>query len=191
MTSAIPTHFAHTNFRSRLEARWAALFDLIGWDWVYEPFDADGYIPDFLIPGARPLLVEVGPCITRADYEEKARKPAAAGLTQDVLVVGVAPMPTWSPYRTPVGLLAEHYPAHEGFTTEGNYVEPAGLSAFEEASWHGCRKCRAVAVHSEIFSYAGRPCGHADGDGYLGEVIEQEFDYLWRSAGNEVQWRRG
>jgi len=42
-------------FRSRLEARWAVFFDVLGLRWDYEPekFDTDAgrYIPDFWIPG--------------------------------------------------------------------------------------------------------------------------------------------
>lgn len=45
--AAIPTTYKNTKFRSRLEARWAATFDLLHWEWVYEPFDLDGWIPDF------------------------------------------------------------------------------------------------------------------------------------------------
>jgi hypothetical protein len=41
------------NFRSRLEARWAAFFDLREWAWSYEPIDFNGWIPDFLV---RPRL---------------------------------------------------------------------------------------------------------------------------------------
>lgn len=47
--AAIPTMYAGVQFRSRLEARWAAFFDLIGWKWEYEPFDLPGYIPDFRV----------------------------------------------------------------------------------------------------------------------------------------------
>ena len=31
-----PTTYADVKFRSRLEARWAAFFDLAGWRWEYE-----------------------------------------------------------------------------------------------------------------------------------------------------------
>ncbi|MEA2669684.1 MAG: hypothetical protein QOJ33_2618, partial [Chloroflexota bacterium] len=30
---AIPTTYDGVNFRSRLEAKWAAFFDLLGWRW--------------------------------------------------------------------------------------------------------------------------------------------------------------
>lgn len=46
---AIPTTYAGVNFRSRLEARWAAFFDLAEIRWEYEPFDLEGWAPDFLL----------------------------------------------------------------------------------------------------------------------------------------------
>ena len=69
--AAIPTMYNGVQFRSRLEARWAAFFDLCGWQWEYEPFDLDGWIPDFVAqshPLTRPLLVEVKP-LTDVDGE--------------------------------------------------------------------------------------------------------------------------
>ena len=60
--TAIPTIYAGTRFRSRLEARWAAFFDLCKWRWEYEPPEEDGWIPDFLLIGAsRIVKVEVEP----------------------------------------------------------------------------------------------------------------------------------
>jgi hypothetical protein len=44
---AIPTRYAGVRFRSRLEARWAAFFDLAKWEWSYEPIDFVGWVPDF------------------------------------------------------------------------------------------------------------------------------------------------
>ena len=48
-SAAIPTTYKGIRFRSRLEARWAAMFDICGWRWEYEPLDLPGWIPDFLI----------------------------------------------------------------------------------------------------------------------------------------------
>ena len=59
---AIPTTYAGTNFRSRLEARWAAYFDELNIPWEYEPFDLDGWAPDFAITVlGEQVLVEVKP----------------------------------------------------------------------------------------------------------------------------------
>jgi hypothetical protein len=58
---AIPTTYKGVNFRSRLEAKWACMFDQLGWRWTYEPIDLAGWIPDFVIQGVKPILVEVKP----------------------------------------------------------------------------------------------------------------------------------
>jgi len=65
---AHPTQYNGVLFRSRLEARWAAFFDLAGWQWEYEPIDLEGWTPDFRVTfpcshsecsGSHTLLVEV------------------------------------------------------------------------------------------------------------------------------------
>ena len=48
------TRYGETLFRSRLEARWAAFFDLTGVGWVYEPDDKKpGWWPDFSVSPIR------------------------------------------------------------------------------------------------------------------------------------------
>ncbi len=72
---AIPTTYAGVKFRSRLEARWAAFFDLIGWKWEYEPFDLDGWAPDFRVVAQKgsPILVEVKPVSSGAEPQDVAK----------------------------------------------------------------------------------------------------------------------
>lgn len=89
--NAIPTMYGGVQFRSRLEARWAALFDLLEMKWQYEPIDLAGYIPDFLIGE---LLVEVKPVTTwPCPYDEwaaAAEKLKASGWAGDAVLVGAA-----------------------------------------------------------------------------------------------------
>ena len=60
--AAIPTLYRGRMYRSRLEARWAAFFDRLGWTYEYEPFDLGAWSPDFLLNGAlNGALVEVKP----------------------------------------------------------------------------------------------------------------------------------
>ena len=75
---AHPTKYKHTLFRSRLEARWAAFFDAIGWQWEYEPIDLPGWSPDFRVSfpcghsecsDFHTLLVEVKPYFSVKDFE--------------------------------------------------------------------------------------------------------------------------
>ena len=49
---AIETEYKGYKFRSRLEARWAVFFDIIGIRWEYEPAgivlsEGPPYLPDF------------------------------------------------------------------------------------------------------------------------------------------------
>jgi len=59
---AVETWYQGHLFRSRLEATWAAFFDLCGWQWEYEPFTLNGWLPDFALIGKeKTILVEVKP----------------------------------------------------------------------------------------------------------------------------------
>lgn len=55
---AIQTEWHGCRFRSRLEARWAVVFEAMGIDWEYEPEgfvldDGTWYLPDFLLHGIK------------------------------------------------------------------------------------------------------------------------------------------
>jgi hypothetical protein len=83
--NAIETSYAGCRFRSRLEARWAIVFDELGLEWVYEPqgylvgppagLDSDKrpdpgdqrpYLPDFWLPERREWVeVKGSPLRTR------------------------------------------------------------------------------------------------------------------------------
>jgi len=83
----IPTVYKGRQYRSRLEARWAAFFDLLGWRYEYEPFDRRGWIPDFLLLGRDEVLVEVKPVAEFPwDYAERVIKNS--GCEYDVLYLG-------------------------------------------------------------------------------------------------------
>ena len=60
-------------FRSRLEAQWASVFEQLMWNWEYEPFDMNGYIPDFIITfnNGKELLVEVKGMMNVWEKEEE------------------------------------------------------------------------------------------------------------------------
>lgn len=56
IVKSIETEYRGFTFRSRTEARWAMLFDLLGIEWDYEPEgyilgdDGTFYVPDFWLP---------------------------------------------------------------------------------------------------------------------------------------------
>ena len=70
---AIETVYKGYLFRSRLEARWAVIFDALGVDWEYEiegfKFeDGTHYLPDFFIKDTK-FFVEVKPDRPYTDEE--------------------------------------------------------------------------------------------------------------------------
>jgi hypothetical protein len=199
--SGIRTHHHDTNFRSRLEARWAAFFDLVGWRWTYEPFDADGWIPDFLIHGDGALLVEIGPCIYKSDFSEKASKALAAfpiregpELIQDpttdterlipqihppehvTLVLGVDPTVLWTNDATRYDFA--------GYLTDDGAAFGTG-----DAVWGYCPDCKRLCVTHDYGWYIHRPCGHYTGGDTGLDVEPEELFRLWAKAGNRTQWR--
>lgn len=165
----IPTTYRGQNFRSRLEARWAAFFDLVGWRWTYEPFETPHWIPDFLVHGDAPLLVEVGPVSTEAEYREKAVKAIQAD-HGPTLVVGVSPV-AGTGYGAPLaGIL----------TTDGWAMAPGF------AQWSRCSTCTCLGIDTDFGEYKLRPCGHRnEGHDY---VLIGELEEAWAEAGNLVQW---
>jgi hypothetical protein len=110
--TAKPTLYKGQTFRSRLEAKWAVFFDILEWEWVYEPFDLGGWSPDFAIraPGAQSLrkivLVEVKPIMEfDEDIARKMEECCPSHLEEDcegdgyslilnfeLLLLGVSPM---------------------------------------------------------------------------------------------------
>ena len=178
---AITTIFDGIEYRSRLESRWAAFFSNIGWHTTYEPFDGDGYIPDFLVHGERPMLVEVKPASSEKDYYAPISK-IEHGLSgiwdHDVLIVGADPLP--------------YLPNSFDFSNH-----PAGvLGEWEEASWQWatanwmiCTVCIQISVFHDFATYQGRPCGHYHGDSYIGGLRTNVIREAWADACNAVKWR--
>jgi hypothetical protein len=72
------TKYKDILFRSRLEAKWACFFDLVGWMWQYEPSEINGYNPDFIINvksksyDTNTIIVEVKPSVYLDDNEKKS-----------------------------------------------------------------------------------------------------------------------
>lgn len=200
--AAIPTVFDGIEYRSRLEAKWASFFRRIGWEFTYEPFDGHGYIPDFVIHGESPFVVEVKPAVTWEQYGEPIPK-VTQGLDGvwdgDILIVGVSPFPRgflsqWEGYWA-AGLLGERsegscHRDHVRSDPADPFSEVCEHSRkmewyFEKAPWVGC--C-GVSVTHEYGSYAGRPCGCYSGS-WGPPVSKEDLEVLWAEATNEVKWR--
>jgi len=165
MTWGIPTKYKTVQFRSRLEAKWAALFDLLEWEWEYEPIDAKGYIPDFWITPLK-CFAEVKPLTdyTDGEYQEAAVKLREAGIKGRAIILG-------SVARDSPGALW------------------CGLASDGDSCWYDfqilrCTSCRAFSTSMA----KGQPCWRCDQIGPWPEQNET-LKTLWIKAGNTVQWR--
>jgi len=103
---AVPTIYGGVRMRSRLEARWAAFFDLCGWTWKYEPRTLPGWVPDFELTTPAedfPVLVEVKPicwigepCVDWAHELDHPKIQKIHDHNETVLVLGAYPAGEWN-----------------------------------------------------------------------------------------------
>lgn len=182
---AYPTLYRGIQMRSRLESRWAAMFDHLGWTWHYEPLDFNGWIPDFLIltPHKAQILVEVKP-ITVIDNDVVAKIERALGYPTspddddeafdpgyEILLVGaIAPIESQTD-RNSIGWMADDC----GGWCSAVINEPEG-------SVYGLTTGHVGLWHDRILS--GRH--HKDA---LRPVPEDEVAALWARAVNASQWK--
>lgn len=175
--AAIPTKYRGLQFRSRLEAQWAAFFDLLEWPWEYEPLDLNGYIPDFVLlfeaPGKK-VLVEVKPALDAEQMKPHMGKIIGSGWADDFLIVG-ATGPTairigpWDSHQVHIGLLYDFSWSMEGAARIGLCRQGHWGFDHDEASW----ACRVCGTHKGI-TYGNRL-----------EPLQE----LWHRAKNLTQWR--
>jgi hypothetical protein len=83
-----PTEYNGIAFRSRTEARWAVVFEQLGWDYQYEPeiFDLPigRYLPDFYLPSQQAYF-EVKP--KEPNYKERSKASQLCEATCCTVVV--------------------------------------------------------------------------------------------------------
>jgi hypothetical protein len=177
--SGIPTVYRGVQYRSRLEAKWAAFFDLLGWPYQYEPFDLGGWIPDFLLMGRVPVLVEVKPVFEFP--QDVAAKIVAARPEQETMIVGCA-----------IGKLEPQY-----MCARLGHMISLGCVCREQC---GGKHATGVGVSKNdssrrlgLYSLYGSPCdrisGRDDGQKGFTWALCSEIEPIWAKAGNLVQWR--
>ena len=159
---AHPTKYNGVQYRSRLEARWAAFFDLIEWKHEYEPIDLPGWVPDFRVEwacrhsecdGSHSLLVEVKPYYSLKEFEDHPCMDYPFGRR-----------------------FGGHFDSVDILVSEGKtaYEIPAHASA-------------AFGINPGISYWE---MGHGSGGGeYRIEDWIPKWPELWKEAGNITQWR--
>jgi hypothetical protein len=195
--ASIATEYAGRLYRSRLEARWAAFFDLCGWHADYEPYDLGLWSPDFLIRGQQnEILVEVTP-VTKIDVPTIWKMHTAAkesGFKGDLLLLGAGVT-----NRCVGWLCSDESPdvsvrssERAGFSPEIRtmpwFVQAESFSRERPDIGIMCYyKHTRGGVPSEIGVMHGVK-GHHDR-----WYLEQKYSLKdrWNAAGDKVQWHRG
>ncbi|KAB1076690.1 hypothetical protein [Methylobacterium soli] len=195
---ARPTRYAGTQFRSRLEARWAAFFDLAGWRWEYEPVDGEGWVPDFFLIGAAgPIPVEVKPIQWPTFDSRSLDVMSKSSAAFDSLVLNGEELAKVREARVPETLILGAYP----FEYPGPYAKDTlGVLLSTEVTLHGQPYQRRDMA--ALYRGAKHRCDFSASDGawfcriggevgkYALEPLDPgETDALWREAGNRVQWK--
>jgi hypothetical protein len=166
---AIRTMYNGILMRSRQEARFAALFDLFGWSWEYEPFELNFYIPDYVLHFAKQAtLVEVkGPA---EDIEIAKWKIEQSGWDKEALIVHRQPGPIWGPF----------------YCIGDMWTHESSEAAWHKAVLHRCLSCGEIMFVPDSGDWRCRQCGAGSGNAHLGDFDPRE---AWASASNRVQWR--
>jgi hypothetical protein len=185
--AAIPTLYRDVQFRSRLEARWAAFFDLSGWNWKYEPVDLEGWTPDFVLKGAaNDVLVEVKPIewaqnfgpeqiLQHADVRKAMHHRTEAfdqeRLKTEILVIGDGPQrvgPDWV-----LGVFAD----------ESHGVAPDWAILCDQKAPGRLDFCSSAGC------YAYRISGDWNGNSHIVPINDERPMTSWRWAGNATQYK--
>lgn len=200
--NAVPTSYGGFRFRSRLEARWAAFFDVLRWPWQYEAVDLAGYIPDFILPfDHAPVLVEVRPIVsfewrhtchdgtTRECLQCTASKIENSGWRGEYLIVGSQPMELVESWYPRIGPLSESYPSVDAEDSTG--PNPSMLSDSDHAMVFRCLSCDEVSLCADYGTWRCRRCGAWDGNSFVGPLPERLLIEAWESAATATQWKPG
>lgn len=182
---AFPTTYRGRQYRSRLEARWAAFFDALAWPHEYEPVDLGSWSPDFLLPRHR-CLVEIKPLatfdesvatkLTRAREQNLVAFDGKDAVYDWLLICGVAPQK-----HARGALIGWKYAREDGWREAligwtDNWNKPtydADVIDYQEDGW------LAASGNAGIYSQMHHPPPRA----LLGYTLEK-----WSAASNLVQW---
>jgi hypothetical protein len=167
-------------FRSRIEAHWAYIFEKMGWIWDYEPIDLYGYIPDFIIKfGDDEILIEIkgDTNIWRKDiYEPHKEKIIRSG---------------WKGHYAILGSAYEKQDEYiDGLVNIGKYGigDDEGILLMAKQDNTSTTKLYSFYL---IRMLIDKNCYHTLGDGCWDDIIDayEDFSKVWVEAKNRVQWK--
>jgi hypothetical protein len=167
---ALPSWYAGTTFRSKLEADWAATLDTLGIHWEYEPETVTlpsgaTYVPDFRLPEIRTWLEVKGTGVPRIEKAiEFGHVRAEHG---ELVLVGHPPKPYeprydqlraetfWSDFRIERNKARHHHGYPAWTATDERTTWLARCRSCGHAAWitrNECRVCRRLLRGAHAYS---------------------------------------
>jgi len=172
-------------FRSRIEAQWAYIFEKLGWDWEYEPIDLQGYIPDFIIKfdGDNEIVIEIkgDTNIWKEEvYKEHKEKIIKSGWKGIFGILGSTykNSENWGDNNCPIiGIVCYQY--------DSKWIDDDLIIRKEGDRRHKCLNLKdGWFFGGDLLLYD--ICG-----GFWKDTIEtkKDFEKIWVDAKNKVQWK--
>lgn len=166
-------------FRSKIEAQWAYLFESFKWKWEYEPYELNGYIPDFIIKmNEVQILIEIkGDNDIWKEYKPHLKKIRESGWKGNCIILG-------STYKKSE--------SHEGGISVGIFADK--IDEIDEIDKIEKTDDIIIRYSGLDWDFGGEYGGH-DLDfsvNYWKRLDEkgfEKFEKMWSIAKNLTQWK--
>lgn len=143
------------------------MFDSLGWSWEYEPYDLDGYIPDFaLIFRTGISIVEIKPDLQFKTLTRYQPKIDRSGWDDKILLLGGTPF---------LDGIRDGKPQKFGWCRQKDW----GTAVLFK-----CNKCKKMSMSSTV---AGHQCYVSGCLGYTASAITR-LEAMWGKAHNLTKW---
>jgi hypothetical protein len=182
--TAIPTIYNGVQFRSRLEATWAAFFDLLRIEWDYEPIEFEGWIPDFSITDqyGNIFYVEVKPAYSIEDFMKHKKVVFALKSDMKIILLGN------NPFRVVDELWDVEDHGFIGWVNNQDYKDIDRLYILDSSLCEP-KRYRLLTSYNEFFREEfGWPMNLIDIENHT--IDYDEIMMYWKSAKNKSQWKR-
>ena len=186
--------------RSIAECRWAAFFDICEIKWQVEPLSTGDYIPDFLLFGENPTLVEVKGGATTLEALKQQTEYVPERLVDhwqgNILCVGASPVLDDFCGLPVFGFLFEdcYHPDRQTDQTDRTWWRELAIGSYCDGNFHEnnapAHRQRRFGFRPDGGAFNLRPWGCYEGGSCPAWPLE-DIEAKWAEATNRVRYLHG